>query len=471
MSRTDPPKPLLSHPYKIGISTDLYFPPIDALYRSLAQSGGLHQEENLPDYIEIFRGRTIDMKKAREETVSRSIPLTYHGDALWYTQTTFREHPATRQEIIRANAHMDALESEWMIHECAHKSFGGRTFGTYLPPLFSRESAHLIRENTLWLMEQLEGRQLIVEIPPFPFFLAGSMHPGEFFHSILKETSIGLGLDIGHLITMLEALKIKPDPEAIHSWINHYLPLEHVMEIHMGGLSLLKDSEMPLHQDDHTAPIPQLLWESVEAVCRYCPMKNLKGLAIEVDNKEIATIIPEFQKFYRLIQDSVTPIESLLLSNRELQIITPLNPYPLDPDLLEFEYQDLSAYLSGQTATIPGSIQGFPNIYRKSIYPHEIWSFGGEIEAIFPDTMKVLRLFLIDPKESFVQYFHQDLLSEIFPFDFLVVKVLKFQEWIGEIISVGTLPNEVKKTVIKTSRQEGKRALDDQAMINGDELV
>jgi hypothetical protein len=228
---------------------------------------------------------------------------------------------------------------------------------------------------------------------------------------------------------------------------------------------------MTLHQDDHTAPIPQLLWESVEAVCRYCPMKSLKGLAIEVDNKEIATIILEFQKFYRLIQDSVTPIESLSLSNRELQIITPLNHYPLDPDLLEFEYQDLSAYLSGQTATIPGSIQGFPNIYRKSIYPHEIWSFGGEIEAIFPDTMKVLRLFLKNPKESFVQYFHQDLLSEIFPFDFLVVKVLKFQEWIGEITSGGTLPNEVKKAVIKTSHLEGKRALDDQAMINGDELV
>ena len=471
MPKTDLPKLPLSHPYKIGISTDLYFPPIDALYHSLTGVGETHPSENLPDYIEIFRGRTVDMKKTREETIPKRIPLTYHGDALWYTQTNFREQPATRQEIIRANAHMDALESEWMIHECAHKSFGGRTFGTYLPPLFSRESAHQIRENSLWLMEQMEGRQLIVEIPPFPFFLAGSMHPGEFFHSILKETSIGLGLDIGHLITMLEALGIKPQPEAITSWINHYLPIEHVMEIHMGGLSLFKNSEITLHQDDHTAPIPQLLWESLEAVCRYCPMKNLKGLAIEVDNKEIATILPEFQKFYRLIQDSAIPLESLSLSNRERQAITPLNLYSLDPDALELEYQDLSAYLSRQTSNTSQFIQGFPNIYRDSIYPYEIWSFGGEIEAIFPDTMNVIRFFLKDPQKSFVQYFHQDLLSEIFPFDFLVVKVLKFQEWIGKLASEGIFPIDVQEIAIKTSRREGRRALDDQALINGDELA
>ena len=457
-----------NHPYKIGISTDLYFPPIDSLYRSISESGELDGTRIIPDYIEIFRGRTVDLKKAREEMIPKGIPLTYHGDTLWYTQPTFRIHPATRQEVVRANAHMDALGSGWMIHECAHKSFGGRTFGTYLPPLFSKQSAHLIRENALWLMDQMEGRQLIVEIPPFPFFLAGSMHPGEFFSHILKGTPIGLGLDIGHLLTMMEALGIKPQPENIHSWINRYLPLEHVMEVHMGGLSLFKNTEVTLHQDDHTSPIPQLLWESLEAVCRFCPMTNLKGLALEVDNKEIETIVPEFQKFYNLIQKSIIPSAPFYLSPNEAS--GQQESIGLDPDILELEYQDLSAYLSGQTQDMPCLIQGFPSLYKDSIYPYEIWSFGGEIEAIFPDTIRLIRLFLKDPKESFVQYFHQDLLSEIFPFDFLVVKVLKFQEWIEEILSAEIFPPEMKELVRKTSLLEGKRVLDDQALINGDDL-
>jgi len=459
-----------SHPYKIGISTDLYFPPINDLYLSFTDNAEATSNSPLPDYIEIFRGRTVDLKKAREETISMEIPLSYHGDALWYTQPTFRAQPATRQEVIRANAHMDALNSKWMIHECAHKSFGGRTFGTYLPPLFSKESGNLIRENALWLMEEIQGRQLIVEIPPFPFFLAGSMHPGDFFNNILRGTSLGLGLDIGHLLTLMETIGIKAEPEAIHSWINDHLPLEQIMEVHMGGLSLFKNNETSLHQDNHTEPIPQLLWESLEAICRFCPMANLKGMALEVDNKEINIIIPEFQKFYRLIQGAETPIEPFYLSPRELPRSRSLEEHAQSTVVLEREYQKLSAYLSGQTPSPPCTIQGFPNIYINLIYPDEIWTFGGEIKAIFPDTLKLIQPFIKDPQQSFVQYFHRDLLSEIFPFDFLVVKSLKFKEWISEIVSTGVLPPEVKEVVIQAAIAEVKSILDDQSLINGDDL-
>jgi len=460
----------ISHPYKIGISTDLYFPPIDDLYLSLTARSGSNAEVALPDYFEIFRGRTVDLKKAREETISSEIPLAYHGDALWYTQPTFMAQPATRQEIMRANAHMDALNSEWMIHECAHKSFGGRTFGTYLPPLFSKESAHLIRENALWLMEEMQGRQLIVEIPPFPFFLAGSMHPGDFFNTILKGTSLGLGLDIGHLLTMLEAIGMKASPEKIHSWINSYLPLEHIMEIHMGGLSLIETRGISLCQDNHPTPISQLLWESLEAICRFCPMVNLKGMALEVDNKEIDIIVPEFRNFHRLIQKAAKPIEPFFLSPRESSEQHQQEDRTQELVVLENAYQKLSAYLSGQTDETPCIIQGFPDIYINSIYPDEIWSFGGEIEAIFPETLILIKPFLKDSRQSFVEYFHKDLLSEIFPFDFLVVKSLKFKEWITEIASTGLLPSEVKALAIQTSITELTRILDDQFLINGDAL-
>ncbi len=453
---------------KIGISTDLYFPPIHDLYQSMTDTGDRSSNSHIPEYIEIFRGRTVDLKQAREETIPEEIPLRYHGDALWYTQPVFRAQPATRQEIVRANAHMDALGSSWMIHECAHKSFGGRTFGTYLPPLLSRESANLIRENTLWLMEQMEGRQLIVEIPPFPFFLAGSMHPGDFFNTIVKGTDLGLGLDIGHVLTLIEAAGIKPQPETIHEWISDHLPLDHVMEVHMGGLSTFREKSASLYQDDHTAPIPPILWESLEAVCRFCPMVNLKGMALEVDNKEIGVIIPEFRKFHDLIESSRISSVPFYLSPRERQEHMPAGERSQDMILLEKDYQTLSEYLSGQNPDPPVFIRGYPNIYRNSVYPHEVWSFGGAIEAVFPDTMKIIRPLLKDPQRSFVQYFHRDLLSEIFPFDFLVFKSMKFREWIGEI--AGALPEEMQEAAIKTSEKELNRILSDQLFINGDDL-
>ena len=222
-----------------GLSTDLYFPPLAELLNTL------DEHDLRPDFIEVFRGRTEDLKHARERIVPPSVPMTYHGDALWYTDSAFQHHPAYRRETCRANRHLDATGSPWMIHECARKSLSGRTFGYYIPPALEISVARMIRKNALMLESRLEGRALLLEIPPFPFFSLGQLDCGTFFRTILEGTSLGMGLDIGHALTAFSIDRTFFSPDRFACWIRDTFPLEHVVEIHVGGLSSLLETSLP----------------------------------------------------------------------------------------------------------------------------------------------------------------------------------------------------------------------------------
>jgi uncharacterized protein (UPF0276 family) len=88
--------------------------------------------------------------------------------------------------------------------------------------------------------------------------------------------------------------------------LHHYIPLDHffngfleefplerVVQIHLGGLK-------PFHQtfiDDHGAKIPDILFHLLAKALEHPGLIHLRGIALEVDTKNIALIIEEYDRF------------------------------------------------------------------------------------------------------------------------------------------------------------------------------
>ncbi len=467
------PESLASLPHMgIGLSTDLYFPPLEDLVRSFS-------EDQMPDYLEIFRGRTQDLKEARTRIIPNSIGTAYHGDTLWYTQTDFPENPGYIQEIARVNRHLDALRSPWMIHECAHKSILGRTFGSYLPPVLEESSARWIRMNALHLKSLLGGRSLLLEIPPFPMFSLGNLSPGEFFRMILVGTELGMGLDIGHAMTAYRLERECCDPEDFALWIRTTFPTGHIVQIHAGGLVPFKTESGIDFWDDHSRPIPEPLWECLETVLTLVPLPALKGVALEVDNKDLPTIIQEFARFRALVsrlwgkspptrpeshsfphapsQSPMDPMETALFRNENRT---------LQEDFYRSYITELLEQETNAEILLP--LKGDPSRYRKMFYSDEIWRFGGHIPDLFPATLAILSPFIGDIQEEFVSFFHTVPVTELEPYDFLRTKVTLIQIWIQNLSNRNVLEGKVAQRALEMAHKEGTRILIDQEWINGD---
>ncbi|MHB8544718.1 MAG: multinuclear nonheme iron-dependent oxidase [Leptospirales bacterium] len=465
------PDSLASLPHMgIGLSTDLYFPPLEDLVRSFSK-------DKRPDYLEVFRGRTQDLKEARNRIIPDSIGTAYHGDTLWYTQPDFPENPGYTQEIARVNRHLDALRSPWMIHECAHKSILGRTFGSYLPPVLEGSSARWIRTNALQLQSFLRGRSLLLEIPPFPMFSLGNLSPGDFFRMILDGTDLGMGLDIGHAMTAYRLERDHFDPEDFALWIRTTFPTSHIVQIHAGGLAPFKTESGIDFWDDHSRPIPDLLWESLETVLTLVPLPALKGVALEVDNKDIPTIILEFSRFRTLVSRFWTkshPPEPVFHSSPHTPSQSPMDP--MEPALFRNDsralqeglYRSYIDTLLGQDTELTIPLKGDPSRFRKMFYPDEIWRFGGYIPDLFPETLGILSHFIGDIRQEFISFFHTVPVTELEPYDFLRTKVTLIQIWIQNLTNRNVLVGKVAQRALEMAHKEGSRILIDQEWINGD---
>lgn len=442
----------------VGLSTDLYFPPLEDLLSLLSGS--------LPEYIELFRGRTIDLSRARSFVPSR-LPLMYHGDCLWYTQPDFPFSPAYREEIRRANLHMDALGSPWMIHECAQKTIEGYAFGLYAPPLLSREGAIVARNGALSLQEALEGRLLLVETPPFPPHPVGEMDLGEFFHIMTRETGLGIGLDIGHCLTYLEASGGKAEPGSLIDWLGGF-PLERVVEIHVGGLFRRLAARGSFLFDDHSREIPDLLFESLEGVLRSHSMPGLRGVALEVDNKEPNLIAGEFARFRevveRIFESDLSPRAPRVSARENPEVPSPFvwtrEEGPREDDLLGRVREGYRS-LARDLAENPRSS------YTRTLYPEEIWQFGGAMPDLFPETLALLEQEGIPVRESFIDFFNRSPQSETTSYDYLKIKIRRTLDWVEFL--TGSSPGVLKgEFVLSVARREALLLDAAQEQFNGD---
>ena len=436
-----------------GLSVDVYSPNLFELMRRFDRAPAR------PAYLEIFRAASA----ALETVTSRvtGVSFAYHGEGLWITQPDFARAPHVHGELDDVISHLHILKSPWLNHECATKQMAGYSFGTYLPPLYTAESAKVVADNIDIVQAKMDERRssgqnfgplFLLEMPPLTYFMAGTLAVPSYFRLVADLTPCGLVLDIGHLWTVYRYSAARREMR-LEAFVERFLdefPLERVIEIHVAGLAPHETTDPRRHSerehpewiDAHAAPIPDVSWRVLEQVLAHPRLCNLRGIALEVDTKPIEQIVNEFQDAHRRF----SPTIDRCLSNR---IPAPDTVRPadegrnvpaacgIDREQLLAEYAQYAQIASGQQPPtgpnwkeVAADTVGLTR-YIHEYLPHEIVHWGGDITDMFPETVRRFNETGLSLSQFVTWWFHRPRPVDR-PYDFFLLKIDLLVEFVSE---------------------------------------
>lgn len=441
----------------LGLSVDVYSPDLLHLVQALGEEG-LH-----PGYVEVFKATTCATQWVRRQFPD--LKLTYHGEGLWVTQPDFPQSCSGRQGVAEACAQLAVLNSAWLNHECATKQMAGYAFGTYLPPLYTDLSARMTAENLAYLQRQVDAHArghgidpalVLLEMPPLTYFGCGSLAIPAFFRSVTNRAACGLVLDIGHLWTVYRYTGAwrRQTLEVFAAEFLDAFPMERVIEIHVAGLAEFTRSHdsrdavdhgaLPYWIDAHGAPVPGVLFDVLAQVLAHPRLTSLKGVALEVDTKPVATIVAEFRRFLERFEITVNDVV------QNAGITSPQWQWPatdgsaeekqaLTADERAVLTQQYQAYvqfvttlgstpMEGALSLLGGSLDDL-NRYRGTYLSHELLHWGGELQDMFPKTCRLLTAAHL-PLEGFVTFWFSRSRPEQDDYDFFLLKIDRFIEFV-----------------------------------------
>ena len=448
-------------PHGLGLSVDVYQPNLAELVRAL-RLRGLN-----PGYLEVFKATTPALEWVRRQWPHAKLP--YHGEGLWLTQPDFRRSISGREGVRETCDHVAVLKSAWSNHEGATKHIAGVAFGTYLPPLYTELAARVTADNLRYLQWRLDRKAeaegtipslALLEMPPLTYFACGSMAIPTFYRLVTEGAPCGLVLDIGHLWTVYRYTGAwrRESLESFKREFLHEFPLERVIEIHVAGLAVHpcqaqtpderdEQSGLPLWIDAHGAAIPDVLFESLRFVLKDSRLSTLIGVALEVDTKDIPTIASEFERFssefsgiwrrwdrMESVQDARSAACPGGAGSALADTVSAEERARLDHD-----YRRYAALLTtGDHRAVAGEIALMAGVeddlsrYREVYLPYELLHWGGDLEQMFPATCAALRQARVD-LERFVAFWVQDSKPETAPFDFFLLKIERFLEFVAKV--------------------------------------
>ena len=440
-------------PLGMGLSVDVYSPDLFELVKRLREQG------LQPSYLEIFKASTTALRTVRQ--AMPDIPLAYHGEGLWITQPDVQESRFFQQDVSDTVTQLNSIQSLWLNHECAMKQMAGYSFGTYLPPLYTRLSAEVVAANITTVQQAMDRQSrredgtaplFLLEMPPLTYFSAGTMRIPHFFRSVTALVPCGLVLDIGHLWTVYRYTSAW-QRVSLEQFVGEFLdefPLERVVEIHIAGLACHESigepkggEGLPEWIDAHAAPIPSILFTMLEQVMAHQDLVSLRAVALEVDTKPIQVIVDEYAEAVRrcsfLIQQTMargTAVKpSMELAPSQVSVQTPV--CQSDREQLRDQYAHYAQIISGQApmtgpewqdaAAEPAGITR----YRTSYVSHEILHWGGDLAEMFPQTCRVLAERGICLTE-FVAFWFRSPRPLTQSYDFFLLKLDRFLEFVTE---------------------------------------
>lgn len=447
----------------IGLSVDVYSPDLRELVQRLRREG------LQPGYLEIFKATTSAMQWVRRRLPE--IKLTYHGEGLWVTQPDFPQSCSGRQGMAEACAHIAALGSAWLNHECATKHMAGYAFGTYLPPLYTDLSARMTAQNLAYVQGQLDEQMrqhdsgptlVLLEMPPLTYFACGSLGIPAFFQAVTEQVACGLVLDVGHLWTVYRYTGAwrRQTLEAFVAEFLDAFPMERVIEIHIAGLAEFTRHHAPKHDmgglalpywiDAHGAAIPEVLFDLLTQVLAHPRLTSLKGVALEVDTKPVEVIITEFRRFLDRFESQVRCSEQSDGIDRQQREHSGTVPcidtgHMLTSNeraVLHRQYQEYIELVTtpermpmiAELSLLGGSLDDLDR-YRNSYLPHELLHWGGELTDMFPKTCRLLAAANI-PLERFIPFWFDRPRPEQGDYDFFLLKIDRFAEFVADVCPV-----------------------------------
>lgn len=391
--------------------------------------------------------------------------LTYHGEGLWVTQPEMADSTAFEQEISEAIEQLMILQSAWLNHECATKYLAGYYYGTYLPPLYTPLSAKVVADNTRLIQCLLDQRcrladgstpLVLLEMPPLTYFVAGTMSIPMFFRVVSEQTSCGLVLDVGHLWTVFRysgAHRAGSLTRFVEEFLDEF-PMDRVVEIHVAGLAIpdshralssrlsvdMDDDACPAWIDAHAAPIPTVLFEMLDQILCHPRLTSLKGLALEVDTKNVDLIVDEFAEFSRRYGPLFYELShgEQVVSDFETGSVTEEPKTAPATPTLGAAYDRYARVLTGKTEPVGAEWSHdtagirYLDLYRSFYLPYEILHWGGDVEDMFVESCRRLRERGVS-LEEFVTFWFSEPRPFSGTYDFFLLKVERFVEFVQEV--------------------------------------
>lgn len=441
----------------LGLSVDVHTPEVTSLLRSL------RVRQVPPGYFEVFYTEPAALRMVREQVDQH--PLAYHGEGLWVTQPEMTGSWAGRQEVDDAITHLQILQSSWLNHECATKYLAGYSYGTYLPPLYTRAGAETVAENAWQIQTLLDERcvlanggapLLLLEMPPLTYFVAGTLQIPAFFRLITEQAPCGLVLDVGHLWTVFRysgGSRTRSLEKFVQVFLDEF-PLERVVEIHVAGLAIHEswldavspqarsavNGVLPPWTDAHAAPIPPVLFDMLDQILSQPQLTNLKGMALEVDMKPEELIVQEFATFDQRYL-SVFPcrhVEDRESSEREVQPTREPVMSSSNKQALQEAYDRYARVVVGR-AEPRGEEWSHDqacfeelDFYRSVYLPYEILHWGGAVKDMFPESCRGLTELQL-PLAEFVRFWFREPRPLLNTYDFFLLKIERFVEFVREM--------------------------------------
>lgn len=438
----------------LGLSVDVYQPDLVALMEA---STVLRLNVG---YWEVFKAADKALEQVRSHYPGAR--LTYHGEGLWATQPDFKRAPSVQEELASAAIHLRTLASPWINVECATKQMAGYSFGTYLPPLYTKESAAVTAENAHTIQRYLDrvlgqggcpGSLLLLEMPPLTYFGVGALSIPTFFAQIADQAPCGLVLDIGHLWTVYRytgAWRLQSLEGFTAEFLNAF-PMERVVEIHLAGLAewqgATAQSEsshgvLPRWIDAHGAAIPEVLFDMLGQVLAHPHLTNLRGIALEVDTKPIPHIVREFA---RLCDQFGQAWQRWERAPGESSQSAPRPPAgeairEVNEDVKHALSRDYERYAKMVTGRLDPHASGLLHPtwsyddldrYQNVYLPHEILHWGGELQDMFSETCPAVEKQGVSLSE-FVSDWFREPRPVTASYDFFLLKIERFVRFVAE---------------------------------------
>ena len=453
----------------LGLSVDVYSPNVFELCEEL------RNRRISVAYLEIFNAAPEALERVRARLPD--IPLSYHAEGLWFTQPDWETTYGSQERLQATARNLRILHAHWVNQECAAKEIAGFAFGTYLPPLLTGASAEITAYHAWKAQKSLDydwGQQaesplLLLEAPPLSYFAMGDISYAEFFTRVSALAPCGFVLDLGHIWTVYRYTGAWRS-QSLESFFEAFLeqfPLERIIQIHIAGLDchpkILNQlasgqPQIPSHWiDAHEASIPEELFQLLARVIRDPRLINLKGIALEVDNKSISLTCREVKTAREILslhnhsrpQVSVDAAE--FKGEKGFQV-PDFEPSKETSQMLARQYIDYVALVTGKDRSrldIPkewyegtGEELG---CYTTKYLPHEILSWGGEVREMFPQTCQMLDRHGISLNQ-FVEFWFAYSRTPESEYDFFLHKIHQFVEFLSQ-----ELPD-----ALSTVKQEGE---------------
>lgn len=437
----------------LGLSADVYSPDLFDLMRQFAG------RQSQPAYLEIFRATGTALQTVRQHFPT--VPMTYHGEGLWVTEPGTPATAFFDSEVEDVCRQLTILGSPWLNHECATKQMAGYSFGTYLPPLYTTESARVVAGNIALVQARMDrmcrgsrscGPLFLLEVAPLTYFMAGTISVPRFFRLVTELVPCGLVLDIGHLWTIYRYTAAQRC-ESLERFVERFLhefPVERVVEIHVAGLAPHESaSRNSLHQSDanwldaHAAPIQPVSWAMLEQVLASPRLINLRGVALEVDTKPVDTIVDEFHeanlRFGQMIVRR-TAVSSGRSEKDALQSAPQAGVRHAsheDGQRLHNDYVSYAKIVTGQQEPAGPQWQGVLDEpaglkrYVNEYLPYEILHWGGAIAEMFPQSCRALAEAGVSLDELVPWWFRTARPVEQ-PYDFFLLKIDRVLGFVSE---------------------------------------